>query len=209
MLTADRYLTASNLDEALGALAADPGARIIAGATDILPWAREGRAGDVHIPTLIDVTRIPDLDGVRRHDGRITIGANTVIGAFLRSEVLLEAAPVFKHVAVWFADDQIREQATVGGNLVNASPAADAAPPLVAMAAAVELAGPDGRRTLPISEFLLGPGRTGLGREEILVSISFDDMSGYGSALSIVLLAILLVVSTGQIWLLRERGGER
>lgn len=208
MLTADRYLTASTLDEALRTLVAEPGARIVAGATDILPWAREGRAGDVHIPTLVDVSCIPDLDGVRRQDGRITIGANTVIGAFLRDPLLLEAAPVLRHVAVWFADDQIREQATAGGNLVNASPAADAVPPLVAMAAAVELAGPDGRRTLPLSEFLLGPGKTALRREEILVSISFDDMNGYGSAFRKVGHRRSLVISTVCVAALVKRGSD-
>ena len=62
MLTCDDYITPASLDEAFDAMAAHRDHyRIVAGATDTLPWAREGRAGDVHIPVLIDVTKIPDL----------------------------------------------------------------------------------------------------------------------------------------------------
>jgi carbon-monoxide dehydrogenase medium subunit/xanthine dehydrogenase FAD-binding subunit len=86
--------------------------------------------------------------------------------------------------AVWFADDQIREQATIGGNLVNASPAADGTPPLLAHDASVELAAWRGgqivRRIMPLAQFLLAPGKTALQSDEILIAITADALPGYG-----------------------------
>jgi carbon-monoxide dehydrogenase medium subunit/xanthine dehydrogenase FAD-binding subunit len=87
---------------------------------------------------------------------------------------------------VWFADDQIREAATIGGNIVNASPAADGTPPLIAHDARVELAcfrdGEIVRRTLPLTEFITGPGKTALQEGELLVAIECDALPGYGGS---------------------------
>ncbi len=88
--------------------------------------------------------------------------------------------------AVWFADDQIRESATIGGNIVNASPAADGTPPLIAHEARVELAcrrnGKIERRTLALGEFITGPGKTALEEGELLVAIECDALPGYGGS---------------------------
>src|SRR5215472_14712461 len=141
MLTCDEYITPASLDEAFDALAAHRGRyRIVAGATDTLPWAREGRAGDVHIPVLIDISKIPELHQRSVGDTRVRLGAATPIQRFLDDAALARALPCLPRCAVWFADDQIRAQATVGGNIVNASPAADVTPCLIAHDAAVELA---------------------------------------------------------------------
>ena len=144
MLTFDHYLTPATLEDAFDALERIPGARIVAGATDLLPWAREGRAGDVHLPALVDISRIPQLQGVSVERGRVHMGAATPIAAFQNDPLLQRHAPVLGCCAVWFADDQIREQATVGGNLVNASPAGDSQPALLAMNAGVTLARREG-----------------------------------------------------------------
>ena len=80
MLTCDSYVTARSLDEAFAAMAANAGHhRVVAGATDTLPWAREGRAGDVHVPVLIDVSRIPELSEIRIDGARVRLGAATAI----------------------------------------------------------------------------------------------------------------------------------
>src|SRR6516164_7284686 len=140
MLTCDDYLTPGSLDEAFDLMAAHRGRhRIIAGATDTLPWAREGRAGDVHFPVLIDITKIPELREISMGDRRARLGAATPIQRLLDNHVLAHALPAMPRCAVWFADDQIRAQATIGGNIVNASPAADATPCLIAHEAEVEL----------------------------------------------------------------------
>ena len=126
MLTCDEYLTPASLDEAFAAIEANRGRyRIVAGATDTLPWAREGRAGDVDIPVLIDVAKIPELCEFRPVTsacGSALQRRSSASSTIPRSAARLPAMP---RCAVWFADDQIRAQATIGGNIVNASPAAD------------------------------------------------------------------------------------
>lgn len=200
MLTFDHYLTPTTLDSAFDALERIPGARIVAGATDLLPWAREGRAGDVHLPALVDVSRIPQLLGVSVERGRVHMGAATPIAAFQNEPLLQRHAPVLGCCAVWFADDQIREQATVGGNLVNASPAGDSQPALLAMNAGVTLARRAGgqilERSMPLSEFILGPGKTQLQPHEIMTRLQVDAVPGHGAAFEKVGHRRSLVIST-------------
>jgi xanthine dehydrogenase FAD-binding subunit len=187
MLHCDEYVTPASLEQAFDAIERNPGRhRIVAGATDTLPWAREGRAGDVDIPVLIDVSRIPELNERSVNDGRVRIGAATPIQRFLDDPALTRVLPCMPRCAVWFADDQIRELATIGGNIVNASPAADGTPPLIAHEAMVELAGRrEGaivRRRVPLQEFVVGPGKTALAPGEILVAIECDALPGYGGS---------------------------
>src|SRR5262245_24678079 len=162
MLLCDSYLTPKSLDEAFDRIEAHRGNyRLVAGATDLLPWAREGRAGDVHIPVLIDVSRIAQLRERLVDDRHVKLGAATPIQRFLDDAALGRAMPAMPRCAVWFADDQLREAATIGGNVVNASPAADGTPPLFAHEAVLTLAsrrsGKMQTRRLPIGEFILGP----------------------------------------------------
>src|SRR5215475_2268268 len=172
MLTCDDYLTPGSLDEAFDMMASHRGRhRVIAGATDTLPWAREGRAGDVHVPALIDVAKIPDLREISVGDRRVRLGAATPIQRFLDHSALARALPAMPRCAVWFADDQIRAQATIGGNIVNASPAADATPCLIAHEAVVELVSARGKRTMPLQEFVTGPNKTELADGELLVAL--------------------------------------
>ncbi len=176
MLICDEYITARSLGEAFDAMDAHRGrSRLVAGATDILPWAREGRAGDVEIPVLIDVSRIPELLERNVDETRVRIGAATPMQRFLDDPQLVAALPCMPRCAVWFADDQIRESATIGGNLINASPAADGTPGLIAHEAVVELAsqrdGKVSRRRMALTDFVLGPSKTALAADEILVAI--------------------------------------
>jgi xanthine dehydrogenase FAD-binding subunit len=187
MLLCDEYLTPKSLDEAFAAMDKHPGRyRIVAGATDTLPWAREGRAGDVEIPVLIDVAKIPELNGRVVSDSHVRIGAATPIQRFLDDPALAQALPCMPRCAVWFADDQIRALATIGGNIVNASPAADATPCLLAHQATAELAsrqnGKIARRKLPLDKFITGPNKTDLAPGEILLGFECDALSGYGGS---------------------------
>ena len=187
MLNCDQYLMPESLDEALRTWGEAPdGSRLIAGATDILPWAREGRAGDVHVPTLVDLTRVKELSGYTIADGTVRLGANVVYQDFLTDAELGRHLPCMPFCSVWFADDQIREQATLAGNIVNASPAADGTPPVLALNGVVEMARLAGgtimRRELPVADFVLGPGKTALAADEIVTAITCDSMEGYGGA---------------------------
>jgi xanthine dehydrogenase FAD-binding subunit len=201
MLLCDEYITPASLDEAFFLIETHRGRyRLIAGATDLLPWAREGRAGDVHVPVLIDVARIPELRECSVNDTRVRLGAATPIQRFLDGTALHRAMPAMPRCAIWFADDQLRESATIGGNIVNASPAADCIPPLVAHDAMLELSRRRGgkveTRRIPIHEFISGPGKTSLADDEILTAIECVALPGYGGSFEKVGHRRSLVIST-------------
>ncbi len=198
MLDCDQYLLPKSLDEAFGFLETHgDAAQIVAGATDLLPWAREGRAGDVHIPVLIDITRIPELNGVALEGNRLRLGAATVFQKFLKDSVLREHAPVMPHVAVWFADDQLRQSATIGGNLVNASPAADGTPGLMALDAELVLhSRTGGERRVNVTDFPTGPSFSVLNNGELIVAVEFDSAAEYGASFEKVGHRRSLVIST-------------
>ena len=206
MLTCDAYLTPTSLEEALRlwAEASAKGGRLVAGATDTLPWARQGRAGDIagdrHVPAIVDISRVAGLNDYGVQGGRVRLGANVVLQRFLEDDTLKRHLPCMPYCAVWFADDQIRQQATLAGNIVNASPAADATPPMLALDGAVELAkagaGGIARRSLPLSGFVLGPGKTALDPGEIVTAIECDSAQGYGGAFEKVGQRRSLVIST-------------
>ncbi|MCY4301966.1 MAG: FAD binding domain-containing protein [Aestuariivita sp.] len=187
MLTCDAYHMPGSLTEALKLWSeTSDGSRLVSGATDILPWAREGRAGDVHVPELVDVTRIAELDGYAFENGRVRLGARTVYQDFLTDRILMQNLPCMPHCAIWFADDQIRTQASLTGNLVNASPVADGTPAVVALNGEIELARLDSgkivRRSVPVIDFIEGPGQTRIARDEIATAIILDNASGYGGS---------------------------
>lgn len=201
MLLCDEYLTPKSLDDAFDLIEANRGRyRLVAGATDLLPWAREGRAGDVHIPVLIDVSRIAELRERSADDKRVRLGAATPIQRLLDDAALGRAMPAMPRCAVWFADEQLREAATIGGNVINASPAADGTPPLFAHDAVLVLArrndGKTETRRLKIGEFITGPGKTALADDEILTTIECEALPGYGGSFEKVGHRRSLVIST-------------
>src|ERR1700712_394809 len=187
MLSCDSYLSPGSLGDALAAVAASDGRfRFVAGATDLPPWAREGRAGDVHVPLMVDISGVPELQTIEVRGDRVWIGAATRFQRFLDRPDLVRLLPGMPDCAVWFADDQIRESATIGGNIVNASPAGDGIPPLLAANATVELAalrdGKVRRRNMPLADFIKGPGQTQAEHDEILLGVECDALEGYGGA---------------------------
>lgn len=201
MLTCDQYHMPTTLPEALALWRAAPeGSRLVAGATDILPWAREGRAGHVNLPEMIDLSRIADLSGYTIAGGRVRLGANVVYQQFLTDETLRAHLPCMPFCSIWFADDQIRQQATLAGNVVNASPAADGTPPVLAMNGKIEIAGLDGdtvvRRSMAVADFVKGPGRTDLKPGEIVAALTCDSLEGYGGSFQKVGQRRSLVISS-------------
>lgn len=215
MLDCDQYLLPRSLTEAFDAMERFDGQyRLIAGATDLIPYAREARGGDMHFPVLIDLTGLPELKGVQKVGSRIRMGALTTFADFMRDPLLLEQAPVLNHCAAWVADDQIRAVATIGGNIVNASPAADGTVALLVLNATVTLESRRGgvrrTRTLSIPEFVLGPGLTALDAGEILTGLECDAVGpAYGSAFEKVgrrrSLVIAVASSAGLVKLTEDR----
>ena len=200
MLTYDRYVVPGSLTEVFNILDADPASRILAGATDILPWARYGRAGDVHLSYVIDISKVPEFKYIERSGDSLSFGSMTTIADFQNNPILRQYAPVLAQCAVWFADDQIREQATVGGNVVNASPAGDSQPALLALNTSVQLIRREGgkiiQRSIPLEEFIQGPGKTAMLPKELLLGFKCDAMGSCGSAYEKVGHRRSLVIST-------------
>ena len=187
MLTCDQYAMPTGLKEALQLLAAgDPPARTVAGATDILPWAREGRAGDVHVPAMVDISLVGEMCGWTDEERGIRVGANTIFQDFLEDPVLGRHFPSMPRCSVWFADDQIRRQATLAGNIVNASPAADGTPAMLIHDAIVETARLEGdriaRREVGLDRFVTGPGKVDLEAGEIVTGLLCKSLAGYGGS---------------------------
>ena len=166
------YAAPRSLAEALQVLASGP-ATVLAGGTDLMPQSRSAR---VHFaPTLLNIQGVAELHGVRRRDGAVEIGALTTIATLHDDPAVRSDAPVLWQACDHFASDQIRNAATIGGNICNASPAGDTLVPLLVLGASVVLAsaGAAGilERRLPLSEFLTGPGRTARRPDELLVAV--------------------------------------
>jgi len=144
------------------------GAVFWAGGTDIgLAWKR----GLVRPTHCIDLTGITGLDGVTVRDGEARIGALTTLHDLERSGEGHPYLATLATVAKLMNTPQTRTLATVGGNLCNASPAADLLPPLIAMGAEVRLQAVAGTRTLPLSDFIVAPNQTALESDEMLTEI--------------------------------------
>jgi xanthine dehydrogenase FAD-binding subunit len=178
ILQTEEYLMPRSLAALWDLLRERPDAKLIAGATDLIPQAREGRKGENHFPVLIDITRVPELNRIERRGEQIWVGATATFGDFLSHPLILDHGRVLSHSGRQVACPPIRTQATIGGNLVNASPAADGTPALLALDAEVHLARVDAsgeviRRQVPLKDFLLGPGLTALGLNEVVLGVAF------------------------------------
>lgn len=152
------YARPETLTEAFALLAGEPAARILCGGTDLLVGLRKGR---VTAPLVVDVKRLLELaPGIEERDGTLRIGATTVMTAVAADPRVRASFPALVEAANVVGSIQIRNRATLAGNMCNASPAADTAPPLLAYGATLELIGPAGTRRVPLTDFFIGPGRT-------------------------------------------------
>ena len=154
--------------QAIGLLAADAGARVLAGGTDLIVQMRSGR---VTPSAVIDLKRIPELTGVREDAGGFVIGAATRCTALGEHAGLAKAWPGVVEAANLIGSVQVRNRATVAGNLCNASPAADSVPAMIAAGAVAVVAGAGGLREVPVEQIPQAPGRTSLAPGEFLVAI--------------------------------------
>ena len=164
------YARPESLDEVFSLLAEyGPRAGLLAGGTDLLVRLRSGRqAPDM----VIDLKRVEDLRGdVIETGGVLRVGARAVISNILADERIQQHFPALIEAGSVVGSVQIRNRATLAGNICNASPAADTAPALLIYDAAVNVAGAGGHRSIALSEFFTGPGRTVLQRGEVVHSI--------------------------------------
>ena len=165
------YKSPNSIEEATALLAAANGnARILAGGTDLLVQIRGGFADP---DLIIDVKNIPELRAITSGSDGIQIGA-AVSGAELGEHPIVSKVwPGVVEATELIGSTQIQGRASLGGNLCNASPAADTVPALVAAGATCRVAGTKGERTVPVEEITTGPGSTSLGNDEFVVDFSF------------------------------------
>jgi carbon-monoxide dehydrogenase medium subunit len=164
-----QYLRPESLDELFGILRTHPDARVLAGGTDLVVRLRKR----VELPrVIVDLKRVESLRrDVRQTGDVVRIGARAVITDIVDNTLLRERFPALIEAALVVGSVQIRNRATITGNICNASPAADTSPPLLAYGALVNVVGSTGSRTVPLDHFFTGPGKTVLGRGEIVDSI--------------------------------------
>lgn len=157
------YFAPTTVSEAVSLLEQYNGeARLLAGGTDILPMMKL-RA--LTPGCIVNLKRIPGLDSISEEGGQLRIGALTTISNIKASDLIREKCPPLFGAAAVFATPQVRNMATIGGNICRSSPCADTVPPLICFCAVLKLAGAKGERTVLLEEFLVGSGKNVLDRE--------------------------------------------
>ena len=165
------YLSPRTVDEALGILAAHKGeVKVLAGGTDLLPQLK-GR--ELVAPRYVmDLKSIPGLDTID-YDERsgLRIGALATIGSIGESEIVRQEFPILAEAALKMASPQVRNMGTFVGNICNAVPSADSAPPLLALDARLLIKSAGGQRSVQMDAFFTGPRRTVLKDDEVVIEI--------------------------------------
>ncbi len=169
------YAAPHTLDEALELLAAQgEKVKLLAGGTDLIPQLKKRKTS---VPAcLLDLKRITGLDGVSfGHESGLSIGALATIRTIAESPGPKEHFPALVQAARSMASPQVRNRGTFVGNICNAVPSADSAPPLLALGARVLIRGSKGARTVPLEEFFTGPSKTVLEPDEVVTEIAVPD----------------------------------
>ena len=162
------YQRPETLDDAVAAMRGGD-VRALAGGTDLIPQLREGRR---HVGRIVDLKRIPELATISTlADGGVSIGAAASATAVAQHGAIAAHYPAVAQSARLIGSVQIQNRASLGGNICNAAPSADAIPALICYGAVAAIAGPGVRREVALEGFFKGPGRTALEPGEILVSI--------------------------------------
>jgi len=202
------YFAIKSLNEALKALRKwKDQATLIAGGTNVIPNLR---AKSIQPQVLIDISHLKNLSYVKEEKRRIRIGGLTPITELASSKIIRKVAPILSEAADQLGNPLVRNRATIAGNLVHASPAADTAVPLLALEATVILARDGKPRQIPMDQFFRGVNQTVLRVDEIIKEISFqkpnsDTRMSYNKlgrrnamAISVVSIAVLLEEENGK-----------
>lgn len=172
------YTRVTTVDEALAALASSDDAKILGGGQSLLPVLRQR----LNAPELIvDCSAIDEIKGIDASGDKVIIGAGATHHAVMNDPTVKSSVELLAKATETVADPQIRHRGTVGGSLAHADPRADQPPVAVALDAEFTIAGPGGKRTVPASEFFIGPFETAVGEDELLVSVAFPKYDGWGT----------------------------
>ena len=166
------YVAPTTLDEAVRLMAeSGPKAKALAGGTDVIVQLRGGR---FNIDRLVDVKQIPEMNELSFSETNgLTVGAGVPCCLIYENETVIKHYPGLVDAAYLIGGIQIQGRATLGGNLCNSSPSGDTIPALMALGGVADVAGPNGRRAIPVEEFCTAPGRNQLQDGELLVGLNF------------------------------------
>lgn len=140
----------------------------VAGGTSLIPDLRSGRQRPA---VLMDISRLPELRGIHREDGCLVVGGGTRIAELLAHPLIAEHGDVLRQAAAVFANPLVRNRATIGGNLADAAPCADTAPPLLVLGGEVALTSRAGTRYVPVEEFIVDVRKTVRRPDELLTAV--------------------------------------
>jgi CO/xanthine dehydrogenase FAD-binding subunit len=199
--------TPDRLDDALAALTGDPAMTVLAGGTDLMVEVNYGHrrpAGVLSLRRLAGLRRW-HVDGTGGRD-EVVLGAATTYTMMLGAE-LSGLLPALAQAARTVGSPQIRNTGTLGGNLATGSPAGDTLPVLVAHGSTVDLASGEGRRTLPVEDFLVGPKRTALRPGELIVAVRVPVVPGPAEFLKIGV-RNAMVIAVANCALVVDRAGR-
>ena len=175
MLPEFELLTPRTLGEAVGWLAERaPEVVPVAGGTNLVVDMRAGRRRPA---VLMDISRLEELRGIRLEGDHVVVGGATTIAELLESPLIAQHAPVLRQAAAWLGNPLIRNRATLAGNLVNASPAADTAPPLLVLDAELELTSRGDRRWLPVQDFFVYVRQTQCCAHELVTAVRWPRLA--------------------------------
>lgn len=210
------YHRPGTLAEAMALKASLAPSRFVAGGTDLMVQLKDGRKPPC---ALVSLRHLRELGGVDFSEQGARIGAAATMAEVVAHPELARQWPVLADALSHMGSVQIRNSATVGGNLCNASPCADSAPPLLVHEAKVRITGPEGERSMPLMSFFTGPGTTALGPDDVLVEVLLDPPPEGARAvffkkrrvamdLALVSVAVLLVLDGDQCTHARVAAGS-
>lgn len=213
-----KYISPENKEETLRILKEEKvNACIVAGSTNVLPNIKIKKLGP---KILVDINAIEELRGIDKKKEKICISPLATIAELINSELILKEGKILIQAAQEFADPLVRNNATIGGNLVTASPAADMAVPLLTLDALIKIESVGQKREVKLKDFFLGPGKTVLQDDEMIVGIEFEqsdiNKNGYfiklgqrkAMAIAIASLAVNLEVRQNKIIRIRVAVGS-
>lgn len=163
-----QYIRPNSVPEAITALTTAPSPVMpIGGGTDIMLDLQQGRHSPVH--TIVDLTEIPEMKVLETRENRLFIGAGVTVSRIARDPLVATHAQALTEACDLIGGPQVRNVATLGGNVAHALPAADGTISLMCLDTEAEVAGPSGNRTVPLPELFLGPGKSALQSGEIII----------------------------------------
>jgi len=211
MIPVLEYVKAKTLQEALSFLKANPNARIIAGGTDVIPAFQQGSARYKDVSGLLDLSGISELRNIEEKENEVVIGSACTFIEVIKNPIVKKYFPLLVKASSTVGSLQIRNRATLAGNIVNNAPCADSIPSLLVYDATLEIQSADGNFEIPLQQFLQKPYKTQLKNEEIVTKIRIPKVPegwtgvfyklGRRESVSIsrITLAILLKLEDGTI----------